>query len=443
MPLGGRALREDAARAALHAALSHATRCLLEGEPRSPSAGAPLDQHEREVASLVQAEPLLAPECFAILARCFESESSAALLKASRVLGAALSAEGAAVGHCARRHDGLMARLDALSSSYALPPLPVDEEPLELLRGSSLEGQFRSVSSQGVEYLVDLASGTVATVEGDEEVGSWDEATGMIQLSEDRAAEAAVRLAATALLRELKLGGGGGKTRAVAASLQQAMVSVSGGVAAGAQVAAVKLADDRLGLGRASWTRQEGQLAREEGARDALHAALYHATRCVDGEAPPAPGAVLTVAELEVAALIRAEPLLGADCVDALARSFQSDSSVVLLKAARVLGAALSAADGADSGTAAGSSSQHQRGLQSTMVDNIMGVVTSPDSVACCVRRSSLIPRMVALSRYSGAHQTEDTGGLDGSLRTGTKTIFSPAFDTKREHFTKTGSGQT
>ena len=69
--------------------------------------------------------------------------------------------------------------------------------------------------------------------------------------------------------------------------------------------------------------------------------ALYHALRAEASKRPPG---ALGQHELEIAGLV-AQPSLAPDAVDILAKSFESESPPVLLTAARVLGAALSASD--------------------------------------------------------------------------------------------------
>ena len=390
----GQRAREQGARDALHALLYQTTR-VLEDEP--PFAhGAALTAAELEIVELIRVQPSLSRDCVEILSRTFQDDHSAVLLKAARVLGAALSANDATVGYYARRLESLMTRLVALSSFYQVPPLPVDGEPDELLRGSSFEGQFRSVCAGGVDLFIDLSTNAVSTVEGGDEVGEWDAAAGVVRLAKDQEAQDAVRRSATALLGELKPKLGAGK-QVVAASLQQAIASVGGGVvAAGAQAAATL--PDELGLGRASRPRYDGDRAREQGARDALYAMLYQATSCTDGEVPHEPGAALTAAELEIVALVRAQPSLSADCVEFLAKLFQSDSSVVLLKAARVLGAALSA--------------------DSSKPLLPQSAQTAKSIVGCIKRSPTLLPRMITLCGYTCAQPAEDTGGVDGSLKT-------------------------
>jgi hypothetical protein len=393
--------REQGARDSLHALLYSATR-VIEGEA-PPAEGAALTAVELEIAALVRAQPSLSGDCVDFLSRALRDDSSAVLLKAARVLGAVLSANDAAFGHCARRRDDLMARLATLSSSYQIPLLPVDEEPVELLvEGSVFQGQFRSVRAGGMDLMMDLSCNSVSAVESGEEVGEWDSTAGMVRLATDQAAQDAVRRSASALLGELEPKRGGGK-HVVAASLQQAIASVGGSVAAaGAQVAAATFPDERHAFGRVSRSQQDGKRAREQGARDTLYAMLYQATSCTDGETLPDQGTALTAPELEIAALIRAQPPLGADCVDFLARRFQSESSGVLLKAARVLGVAMSADDSL-----------------STDKSSPLQPVQAPESVASCVRRSpALLQRIVALSRYTCERQATDTGGVDGSLKT-------------------------
>ena len=395
----GQRAREQAARDALHARLYQATR-ILEDEPPFVY-GAALTAAELEIVELIRVQPSLSKDCVEILSRAFQDDNSVVLLKAAKVLGAALSANDATVGYYARRLDSLMARLVVLSSSYQIPPLPVDGEPDELLRGSSFEGHFRTVCAGGVDLFIDLSTNAVSTVEDGDEVGKWDAAAGVVRLAKHQEAQDAVRWSATALLGELKPKLCARKY-VVAASLQQAIASVSGSVVAVGTQAAATLPDERLGLERSSRSRHDGDRAREQGARDALYAMLYQATCCTDDEilVQREPTAALTAAELEIVALIRGQPSLSADCVEFLAKLFQSDSSVVLLKAARVLGAALTA----DSSSTAKSSL-----LQSAQ--------TNKSIVGCIKHSPTLLSRMITLSRYTCAQQTEDTGGMDGSRK--------------------------
>ena len=191
----------------------------------------------------------------------------------------------------------------------------------------------------------------VTTLEDDEEVGRWDVSNPHhilipsiimkrdcsccfsggrrgVRLFAARKELDAVRLSAAALLGELKAGsrGGGGKRLVAAAG-----GLVVGGVMAGAQHTAVKLAIP----GRASRSRQDSE---------ATARVTPCTQRCTTPRAAlptrPQPPLLDTTTRLPWTSLT--EFLCFQDCVEFLSRSFETDRSVVLLKAGRVLGAALS-----------------------------------------------------------------------------------------------------
>eukprot|EP01043_Picozoa_sp_COSAG02_P023570 COSAG02_NODE_1263_length_13548_cov_13.881627_5_plen_454_part_00 len=394
----GQRARVQGTRDALHALLYQATRAT---DGQSPLVeGTSLTAVELEIVDLIRAEPSLCTDCVEFISKVLQDDSSVVLLKASRIFGIVLSGSNN-VRQCARRLDDLIARLTMLSSSYQIPMLPVEDEPDELLRGSSFEGQFRSVRAGGMDLLIDLSSCSVSRVEDGEVIGNWDNDAGMVRLARDEKEQEIVRRTTTALLADLKSSGG---KRAVASSMQQVVASVGGGVASVGGSAAATLADEvgsrRVRRPPPSW--QDGKHTREQGAQDALHAMLYQATSYTSGETlDDDQGSALTAAELEIVTLIRAQPSLSADCVDFLARSLESDNSVVLLKAARVLGVAISA-----------------DGSSSIVKSSPLHIVKKPESVADYVRRSSaLVSRMMALRRYVGAQKAESIGANDGSLK--------------------------